>query len=74
VNYRSHYDLYCFRPLLGGNSPTYSGLILKMNKGYKGRTEISRSSCGERGKWISCPLPEGYGALCSPCRGFLNMI
>jgi hypothetical protein len=28
----------------------FSGLILKMNKGYKGLTENSRSSHGERGK------------------------
>jgi hypothetical protein len=36
VNYRAHYDLSWFRPLLEGNSPTSSGLILKMNIGYKG--------------------------------------
>jgi hypothetical protein len=36
VNYETHYDLYWFRPLLGGNSPISSGLILKMNICYKG--------------------------------------
>jgi hypothetical protein len=36
VNYKAHYDLSWFRPLLGGNSPTSSGLILKMNNGYNG--------------------------------------
>jgi hypothetical protein len=36
MNYKAHYDLYWFRPLLGGNSPTFSGLILKMNRGYNG--------------------------------------
>jgi hypothetical protein len=36
VNYKTHYDLPSFRPLLGGNSTTSNGLILKMNSGYNG--------------------------------------
>jgi hypothetical protein len=36
VNNEVHSDLYWFRPLLGGNSPMSSGLILKMNMCYKG--------------------------------------
>jgi hypothetical protein len=36
VNYEAHHDLSWFRPLLRGNSPTSSGLILKMNMCYKG--------------------------------------
>jgi hypothetical protein len=36
ANYKAHNDLFWFRPLLGGNSPTSSGLILKMNRCYKG--------------------------------------
>jgi hypothetical protein len=36
MNYKAHNDLYWFMPLLGGNSPTSSGLILKMNMCYKG--------------------------------------
>jgi hypothetical protein len=36
TNYKAHYDLSCFKSLLGGNSPTSSGLILKMNRGYNG--------------------------------------
>jgi hypothetical protein len=36
VNYKAHNDLSWSRPLLGGNSPTSSDLILKMNKCYKG--------------------------------------
>jgi hypothetical protein len=39
VNYKAHYDLSWFRNLLGGNSPTSSGLMLKMNNGYN---EVSR--------------------------------
>jgi hypothetical protein len=39
MNYEAHYDLSWFRPLLGGNSPTSSSLILKMNRYYK---EVSR--------------------------------
>jgi hypothetical protein len=31
VNYKAHDDVFWFRPLLSGNSPTFSGLILKMN-------------------------------------------
>jgi hypothetical protein len=34
MNYETHYDLPWFRPLLRGNSPTSSGLILKMNSCY----------------------------------------
>jgi hypothetical protein len=40
MNYKAHGDLSWFRPLLGGNSPTSSGLILKMNMCYK---EVSRA-------------------------------
>jgi hypothetical protein len=36
VNYEAHYDLSWFRPHLEGNSPTSSGLILKMNMCYIG--------------------------------------
>jgi hypothetical protein len=36
VNYEEHYDLSWFSPFLEGNSPTSSGLILKMNKCYNG--------------------------------------
>jgi hypothetical protein len=36
TNYKAHYSLSWFRPLLGGNSPTSNGLILKMNNGYNG--------------------------------------
>jgi hypothetical protein len=33
ANYKAHYGLFWFKPLLGGNSPTSTGLILKMNSG-----------------------------------------
>jgi hypothetical protein len=36
VNYKAHGDLSWFKPLLGGNSPMSSSLILKMNRCYKG--------------------------------------
>jgi hypothetical protein len=36
MNYKAHYDLSLFMPLLECNSPTSSGLILKMNRGYNG--------------------------------------
>jgi hypothetical protein len=36
VNYKTHYNLSWIMPLLEGNSPTSSGLILKMNNGYNG--------------------------------------
>jgi hypothetical protein len=39
VNYKAYYDLFWFMPLLGGNSPASSDLILKMNKDYN---EVSR--------------------------------
>jgi hypothetical protein len=34
VNYKAHYDLFWFKLLLGGNSHTSNGLILKMNRVY----------------------------------------
>jgi hypothetical protein len=36
ANYKVHCDLSWFKVLLGGNSPTSSGMILKMNRGYNG--------------------------------------
>jgi hypothetical protein len=36
ANYKVHYDLSEFRPLHGGNIPTASCLILKMNRCYNG--------------------------------------
>jgi hypothetical protein len=36
MNYKSHYSLSWFRPLLGGNSSMSSNLILKMNSRYNG--------------------------------------
>jgi hypothetical protein len=36
MNYKAQYNLSWFRPLLGGNSPTLGGFILKMNRGYNG--------------------------------------
>jgi hypothetical protein len=36
MNYKAHYDLSWFRPLLRGNSPTSNDLILKMNRSYNG--------------------------------------
>jgi hypothetical protein len=36
ANYKEHYDLSWFRPLITGNSPTCSSLILKMNSSYNG--------------------------------------
>jgi hypothetical protein len=36
VNYKALSPLSWFKPLRGDNSPTSSGLILKMNSGYNG--------------------------------------
>jgi hypothetical protein len=36
VNYKAHYNLSWFRPLLGGNIIKSSSLIWKMNGGYNG--------------------------------------
>jgi hypothetical protein len=36
MNYKTHYDLSWFMPLLQGNSPTSNRLILKMNRCYNG--------------------------------------
>jgi hypothetical protein len=50
ANYKAHYDMSWFRPLLAGNSPTSSatssGLILKMNKGHNGVSrELRKFTC-----------------------------
>jgi hypothetical protein len=43
MNYKVHHDLSYFRLLLGGNSSTSSGLILKMNICYNGvRRELNK--------------------------------
>jgi hypothetical protein len=47
VNNEAHSDLSLLKPLRGGNSPTSSDLILKMNLCYKKLAESSRSSHGE---------------------------
>jgi hypothetical protein len=36
MNYKAQYGLSWFGPLHGGNSPTCSSLISKMNNGYNG--------------------------------------
>jgi hypothetical protein len=42
ANFKARYSLSWFRPLLEGNSPTSSGLILKMNSGYNGGEQSAR--------------------------------
>jgi hypothetical protein len=59
VNYIAHYDLSWFRPLLRGNSPTSSGLILKMNRGYNGVIRELEKFVWWRGKWSHTPCPKG---------------
>jgi hypothetical protein len=44
VNYKAHYSLYWFWPLLRGNSPTSSDLILKINSGYYGVSRVLKKS------------------------------
>jgi hypothetical protein len=39
ANYKVHYGLSWFKPLLSGDSPTSSSLMLKMSSGYN---EVSR--------------------------------
>jgi hypothetical protein len=58
VNYKAYYDLSFFRPLLGGNSPTSSSLILKMNKGYN-RVSRAQEVRVMKGEMISYPLLKG---------------
>jgi hypothetical protein len=50
VNYIAHYGLSWFNPLLGCNSPTSSGLILKMNSGYNGVSRELEMFMKSRGK------------------------
>jgi hypothetical protein len=40
MNYKAHYDQSWFRLLHGGNSPTSSSLVLKMNRGYNGVSRV----------------------------------
>jgi hypothetical protein len=51
VNYKAHYDLSRFRPLLRGNSHTSIGLISKINKCYNGVSKELRKFVWWRGKW-----------------------
>jgi hypothetical protein len=59
ANYKAHYDLSWFKSCLGGNSPTSSGLILKMNNGYNGVSRELEKFAWRKGKMISYHLPEG---------------
>jgi hypothetical protein len=59
ANYKAHYNLSLFRPLFGGNSPTSSGLILKMNSGYNGGELRAREACEVKGELFLCLLPKG---------------
>jgi hypothetical protein len=63
ANYKANGDLSRFTPLLGGNSPTSSVLLLKMNMCYNGmRRELEKFTwC--RGKLISYPYLKGRGLL-----------
>jgi hypothetical protein len=50
MNYKVHYDLSSFSPLLKGNSPTSSGLILKMNRCYNQVSKELEKYMWQRGK------------------------
>jgi hypothetical protein len=60
VNYKVHNDLSWFRPLLGGNSPTSSGLILKMNMCYKGMSIELKKVHVVKAEMEIVPLPDNY--------------
>jgi hypothetical protein len=63
AKYRAHYDLSCFMPLLRGNSPTSSGLILKMNICYKWVSrELEKIAWSKREIDLS-PSTRGVGVL-----------
>jgi hypothetical protein len=53
-----HKCLSWFKPLLGGNSPTSSGLILMETSVIEGE-HSAQLVCMLKGVWILCPLPEG---------------
>jgi hypothetical protein len=57
--YKAHYSLSWFRPLLYGNSPTSSGLILKMNNGHNGGKQNAREFHYVKGEMFLCLMPEG---------------
>jgi hypothetical protein len=59
VNYKAYYGLSWFRPLLGGNSPMSSSLILKMDSGYNGVSKELKKFMMWRGKWSRTPYPGG---------------
>jgi hypothetical protein len=58
MNNEEHKCLSRFRPLLRGNSPTSSGLILMETSVTKGEQSTQLVHV-LKGDWISCPLPEG---------------
>jgi hypothetical protein len=59
ANYKAHYVLSSFRPLLGGNSPTSNNLILMMNSGDNGVSRELKKFARWRGKMFFCLLHEG---------------
>jgi hypothetical protein len=70
VNYKAHYILSWFRPLLEGNSPTSNGSILKMNNGYIGGEQSTREVCKVKGEMFlsifGLPSTKRVGGLYRP--------
>jgi hypothetical protein len=59
ANYKAHCSLSWFRPLLEGNSPMSSGLILKMNGGYNGMSRVLEKFAKWNGEYSCTPYLKG---------------
>jgi hypothetical protein len=70
-NYEAHYDLSWFRSLLEVIVVCPAVWYWRWTSFTNGWAESSRSSCGERGKWISYPYLKGRGILWT-VQGFAN--
>jgi hypothetical protein len=75
VNYKTHYYLSWFRPLLRYNIPMSSGLVLKMDMCYKGVSrELEKFMWWKGENGPRTPCLKGRGAFYRPLRGPLIVV
>jgi hypothetical protein len=62
MNYKAHYSLSWFRPLLRDNSPMSNIFCIEVEEQcYNGVSESSKNSLSERGKCLVSPCLKGRG-------------
>jgi hypothetical protein len=72
TNYKADYLLSWFRSLLGGSSPTFTNLILKINNGYNGVSKALGKFFRQeaRGRTHSASSPRAFSHVGDRSRSF----